>query len=71
MKKVILALMIVFLAASIALAGSETKKPFRIAAIFQTAIEEPWDGVPRGAVDPYVEAWREYRACLDEKVSGW
>jgi basic membrane lipoprotein Med (substrate-binding protein (PBP1-ABC) superfamily) len=44
MKKVGLIIMIVLLSASFSFAGSESKA-FRIAAIFQTAIEEPWDGV--------------------------
>jgi basic membrane protein A len=44
MKRFLLAVMLVFLAVSFtAAAGAE--KPFKIAAIFQTAIEEPWDGV--------------------------
>ena len=44
MKKVALIIMIVLLSASFSFAGSQSKA-FRIAAIFQTAIEEPWDGV--------------------------
>jgi len=45
MRKVLLALMIVLVACSFALEQSRKQKPFKIAAIFQTAIEEPWDGV--------------------------
>jgi len=44
MKKFLLALMLVLLAVSVA-AAAGAEKPFKIAAIFQTAIEEPWDGV--------------------------
>ena len=44
MKKLALGVMIFLLSVSSAFAGSQTKA-FRIAAIFQTAIEEPWDGV--------------------------
>jgi basic membrane protein A len=44
MKKVALVVLLVLLSVSFAFsAGAE--KPFKIAAIFQTAIEEPWDGV--------------------------
>ena len=28
------------------------------------------EGVPRGAVEPYVEAWGEYRQCLDRETGG-
>ncbi len=42
MKKTIVVLMMLLLAAPLAFAAD---KPFRVAAIFQTAIEEPWDGV--------------------------
>jgi basic membrane protein A len=45
MKKVVLALLIVLLSVSVAFAKAKKGKPFQIAAIFQTAIEEPWDGV--------------------------
>ncbi len=44
MKKFALVVMSVLLSSSLAIATS-TEKPFKIAAIFQTAIEEPWDGV--------------------------
>ena len=44
MKKLALGVMMFLLSVSFAFAGSQTKA-FRIAAIFQTAIEEPWDGV--------------------------
>ena len=44
MKKFALVVMIVLLSVSFAFSASEAKK-FKIAAIFQTAIEEPWDGV--------------------------
>ncbi len=44
MKKIVWGVMIVFFSVSFALTASATK-PFKIAAIFQTAIEEPWDGV--------------------------
>jgi basic membrane lipoprotein Med (substrate-binding protein (PBP1-ABC) superfamily) len=44
MKKVLFALLMVLLSVSVAFAGSHSKT-FKIAAIFQTAIEEPWDGV--------------------------
>jgi basic membrane protein A len=44
MKKSVLVIMVLILSLSLAgVAGAE--KPFKIAAIFQTAIEEPWDGV--------------------------
>ena len=44
MRKLVLFLLIAFLFTSFAgVVGGE--EPFRIAAIFQTAIEEPWDGV--------------------------
>jgi len=45
MRKGILALMIVLAACSLAFGAEQKAKPFKIAAIFQTAIEEPWDGV--------------------------
>ena len=51
MKKTVLFLLIVLLAAALGFAGGqkeaevEGEQPFRIAALFQTAIEEPWDGV--------------------------
>jgi hypothetical protein len=44
MKKVFLGLMIVALSVSFTFTSSYGKD-FKIAAIFQTAIEEPWDGV--------------------------
>lgn len=44
MKKIILPVMLVFLLFSLSETAS-AKKPFKIAAVFQTAIEEPWDGV--------------------------
>ncbi|MDJ0819206.1 MAG: BMP family protein [Desulfobacterales bacterium] len=44
MKKTVTVVMLIFLSISVvAVAGAA--KPFKIAAIFQTAIEEPWDGV--------------------------
>ena len=44
MKKSVLVIMVLIL--SLSLAGvAAAQKPFKIAAIFQTAIEEPWDGV--------------------------
>jgi basic membrane protein A len=45
MKKVALAILILLLSVSVAFAQAKKEKPFQIAAIFQTAIEEPWDGV--------------------------
>jgi basic membrane lipoprotein Med (substrate-binding protein (PBP1-ABC) superfamily) len=45
MRKVLWALMIVLAACSLAFGAEQKAKPFKIAAIFQTAIEEPWDGV--------------------------
>ncbi len=50
MKKALVILALVLLAASVVLAGGQGEEPagegaFRVAAIFQTAIEEPWDGV--------------------------
>ena len=44
MKRVALVIMIVVFSISVTFAASQAK-PFKIAAIFQTAIEEPWDGV--------------------------
>ena len=44
MKKFVWVVMIVFFSVSFAL-NAGAAKPFKIAAIFQTAIEEPWDGV--------------------------
>ncbi len=44
MKKVAWVSMLVLLSVCFALTASAAK-PFKIAAIFQTAIEEPWDGV--------------------------
>ena len=44
MKKFVWVVMIVIFSVSFALNASAAK-PFKIAAIFQTAIEEPWDGV--------------------------
>ncbi len=44
MKKAVWIVMIVLFSASIAF-NAIAAKPFKIAAIFQTAIEEPWDGV--------------------------
>ncbi len=44
MKRTVIVVMLIFLSISVvAVAGAA--KPFKIAAIFQTAIEEPWDGV--------------------------
>ncbi len=44
MKRTVTVVMLIFLSISVvAVAGAA--KPFKIAAIFQTAIEEPWDGV--------------------------
>jgi len=53
MKKLIILLLLVFLPASFLIAGGgkekkeamPEEKPFMVAAVFQTAIEEPWDGV--------------------------
>lgn len=44
MKRTVTVVMLVFLSISFA-AVAGAAKPFKIAAIFQTAIEEPWDGV--------------------------
>jgi basic membrane lipoprotein Med (substrate-binding protein (PBP1-ABC) superfamily) len=44
MKRAALVVMIVLFSVTFAMSASEAK-PFKIAAIFQTAIEEPWDGV--------------------------
>ncbi len=44
MKKTVTVVMLIFLSISVA-AVAGAAKPFKIAAIFQTAIEEPWDGV--------------------------
>ncbi len=44
MKKVVLVVMIILFSIPFAISASQAK-PFKIAAIFQTAIEEPWDGV--------------------------
>jgi basic membrane lipoprotein Med (substrate-binding protein (PBP1-ABC) superfamily) len=44
MKKLLWVVVIVLFTASLAFNASAAK-PFKIAAIFQTAIEEPWDGV--------------------------
>jgi len=44
MKRIALAVMIVLFAVLFVFSASYAK-PFKIAAIFQTAIEEPWDGV--------------------------
>jgi len=44
MKKIVWVVMIVLFLVSFGLNASAAK-PFKIAAIFQTAIEEPWDGV--------------------------
>jgi len=43
MKKVALIIMMVFVSISFGISASQAKT-FKIAAIFQTAIEEPWDG---------------------------
>lgn len=50
MKRVTVLFLAALLAVSFVFAGGEKEavegeKPFRVAAIFQTAIEEPWDGV--------------------------
>ena len=51
MKKTVLFFLVVLLAATLGFAGGqkevavEGEQPFRIAALYQTAIEEPWDGV--------------------------
>ena len=45
MKKVALALLIVLVSVSLAFGQAKKEKPFQIAAIFQTAIEEPWVGI--------------------------
>lgn len=46
MKKVLLFFLIGLFLVSLAFTvGAQEKKTFRVAAIFQTAIEEPWDGV--------------------------
>ncbi len=44
MKRIALVVMIVLFSVSFIFSASYAK-PFKIAAIFQTAIEEPWDGV--------------------------
>ena len=44
MRKGMLALMIVLVTCSFAFGAEQKAKPFKLAAIFQTAIEEPWDG---------------------------
>ena len=44
MKKAALVVMMVLLSLSFGISASHAKK-FKLAAIFQTAIEEPWDGV--------------------------
>jgi basic membrane lipoprotein Med (substrate-binding protein (PBP1-ABC) superfamily) len=44
MKRAALVIMIVVFSIFVTFAASQAK-PFKIAAIFQTAIEEPWDGV--------------------------
>ena len=44
MKRGALVVMVVLFSIFFAFAASQAK-PFKIAAIFQTAIEEPWDGV--------------------------
>ena len=44
MKKIALVVMIVLFSVLFVFSASYAK-PFKIAAIFQTAIEEPWDGV--------------------------
>jgi len=44
MKKFALMIVLVLLSVAFAVSASAAK-PFKIAAIFQTAIEEPWDGV--------------------------
>ena len=44
MKRTVTVVMLIFLSISFA-AVAGAAKPFKIAAIFQTAIEEPWDGV--------------------------
>ena len=50
MKRASFVLMVLLLSVSLAVAGGakeevEEEKAFQVAAIFQTAIEEPWDGV--------------------------
>jgi len=45
MKKIVLFLLIALLFMSFTGMVGAAEKPFRVAAIFQTAIEEPWDGV--------------------------
>ena len=44
MKKALWITMIIVFSVLFAFTASQAK-PFKIAAIFQTAIEEPWDGV--------------------------
>jgi len=44
MKRAALVVMIILFSIPFAISASQAK-PFKIAAIFQTAIEEPWDGV--------------------------
>ena len=44
MKRALWMILIVVFAILFAFSASQAK-PFKIAAIFQTAIEEPWDGV--------------------------
>ena len=44
MKKALWVIMIVVFSVLFAFTAGQAK-PFKIAAIFQTAIEEPWDGV--------------------------
>lgn len=46
MRKYAMLLLVLLLAlSSVAVGEAQTKKPLRVAAVFQTAIEEPWDGV--------------------------
>ncbi|MEW6230024.1 MAG: BMP family protein [Bacillota bacterium] len=46
MKKCAMLLLVLVLVLTPVVAGeAQSKKPFKVAAIFQTAIEEPWDGV--------------------------
>ena len=68
MKKFVWVVMIVLFSVSFALNASAAK-PFKIAAIFQTAIEEPWDGVIHQACLKAQKELRNIEYEFTEKIA--
>ena len=67
MKKVLWMTLIVVVSILFAFSASQAK-PFKIAAIFQTAIEEPWDGVIHQACLQAKKKWATSNMNLPKKL---